>query len=372
MKKILPFVAIVFLVLSSAQPQQYYVASPLADAHVEAFGGGQGKNTFFKFDVSLPPNCVIIEATIHVTVFEIGSMWDGDMMYIHYTNQLWWESDSTQQVWNDVFWGDTIYQNLPLFGDTIGPAQSVNLAPFVEKEYMDGNQYFSVRMKDPDDPTMFPQLNIPISNLMDSLMVGNIFNDHIIFRPRETGMPFDRPYLEVVYAFIPVIDAVNGAGTLCENEPLSLSASVIGDGPFSFQWQKDNVDIPSGTDSIFTIGTLQTTDAGFYRLIVNSPWAADTSDAVQLIVNTCANISHSIDLLTPDVFPNPGNDIFYISGIEEQVTVQIFSLHGVLVYEKIHQTGNNLLDLSHFDQGNYLVRITGNKVIIEKNLLIVR
>ena len=108
---------IILLALSiSLTAQHTAIISPVADAFISTFGGGEGRNTFFKFDISfLPANIVTTETKLHAWVYFATVNWDGDMMYIHYLNQLWTE-DSTHTMWNIAYWGDTLHQIVGTFG----------------------------------------------------------------------------------------------------------------------------------------------------------------------------------------------------------------------------------------------------------------
>lgn len=371
MKKTLLVLTAILSCLQIVISQTDIFLGPTQDGHIEAFGGGQGKNAFIKFDISsIPDNCLIIDATLRVFVKEIGTTWDRDMMYIHYTNQIWTETDSTQNMWNDIYWGDTLIQNIPLFGDTLGHSHSINLASLMNQDYIQDFQFFSIRMKDPDDPTMVPMLNIPITNSFDSLMVGNIFNDYIILQPRDFGLAVQRPVIFITYIYVPQIDPIIGGGLLCEDVQMELSASVSGDGPLSFIWQKDNIDIPGATDSILTINSLVSGDAGWYRLIASSPWASDTSDAIQVSVQSCASIPNGgIQALT--IYPNPSNGICKVEGLRETVQIDVHTALGRCVQHFFEVENNSIIDLGDLPAGIYTLKVSGTNTSSEIKLIII-
>jgi len=45
-----------------------------------------------------------------------------------------------------------------------------------------------------------------------------------------------------------------------------LEVQVYGSAPLHFQWQKDSLDIPGATNSILTLFSVETNDAGAYRV----------------------------------------------------------------------------------------------------------
>jgi LmbE family N-acetylglucosaminyl deacetylase len=79
------------------------------------------------------------------------------------------------------------------------------------------------------------------------------------------------------------------------SQPLNKNVSVgdtamfrvvaVGQPPLLYQWQKDEVDIPGATDSLYTTPTTVLTDSGLtFRCIVTNAYGSDTSDQAMLAV----------------------------------------------------------------------------------------
>lgn len=66
----------------------------------------------------------------------------------------------------------------------------------------------------------------------------------------------------------------------------SATFSVVASGstPLTYQWQKNNANIPSATQSIFTISQVQLTDAGNYKVIITNSAGSVTSSSASLTV----------------------------------------------------------------------------------------
>jgi glucose/arabinose dehydrogenase len=77
-----------------------------------------------------------------------------------------------------------------------------------------------------------------------------------------------------------------------------FSVVASGTAPLTYQWQKDNVDIQSATQSTFTISQTQLADAGSYRVIVTNAVGTITSSSALLTVNAL-NQKPSAIILSP-------------------------------------------------------------------------
>jgi hypothetical protein len=66
----------------------------------------------------------------------------------------------------------------------------------------------------------------------------------------------------------------------------SVTFTVVASGtePLSYQWQKDAVDIPSATDTPYTINPVAESDAGDYRCVVTNDFGSATSNDAVLTV----------------------------------------------------------------------------------------
>jgi hypothetical protein len=70
--------------------------------------------------------------------------------------------------------------------------------------------------------------------------------------------------------------------TITQGDPLLLRVEVSGDGPYSYQWQKNGSLIPNATHSSFYIPLTRTTDQGSYRVIVSNPLQSQSSEFVNV------------------------------------------------------------------------------------------
>lgn len=86
-------------------------------------------------------------------------------------------------------------------------------------------------------------------------------------------------------AFAPVITNLPASVTLESNDYLSLSPTITGTSPISFQWKKDGVNLAYATNAYFSKGNVTTADSGQYTLVATNLVGAVTSSPVMVTVN---------------------------------------------------------------------------------------
>lgn len=72
--------------------------------------------------------------------------------------------------------------------------------------------------------------------------------------------------------------------TIDLGQPASFSVSAIGQTPFTYQWQKNGVNIANATKRIFSIPSTVLADAGSYRVIISNMGGTATSSAAALTI----------------------------------------------------------------------------------------
>jgi hypothetical protein len=62
---------------------------------------------------------------------------------------------------------------------------------------------------------------------------------------------------------------------------------------------------------------------------------------------------------TVTIYPNPANTTLYLNTTETKGTIEVFDLLGAVVSIKALNQGNvNTIDLTHFEPGYYIIRLT--------------
>ncbi|MFH0865648.1 MAG: T9SS type A sorting domain-containing protein [Bacteroidota bacterium] len=282
MKKLLLSLMIAVAGNTTAIAQHSDTLNPVADVYLVTYGGGLGKNTLMKFDISaVPDNAVVSDAYLEVYVGLVGINWDGDIKLMNVNSQGWLESDQETTLWN-LIRTDTIIQLIG-FGTTAGWTSSVDIKQIFNRDYNQGNSFCTIQLKDPDDPTMAPAMGNPANDSNDSLMSGNIFNDFITFPPHEYIDPSLIPRLIVNYTIAPEIFMQPMNGTTCEGNNTMFNVLASGDA-LTYQWQLNGSDILGATSSSLSINPVTLGDAGNYQCIVSNAVGDDTSNIAVLTV----------------------------------------------------------------------------------------
>ncbi|MDX2033570.1 MAG: M12 family metallo-peptidase, partial [Blastocatellia bacterium] len=78
--------------------------------------------------------------------------------------------------------------------------------------------------------------------------------------------------------------------TVCPTAPTSFSVTAAGTGPFTYQWRKNTVNIPSATADSYSIASTVAGDAGSYDVVVTGSCGTATSNAATLTVNSATSV----------------------------------------------------------------------------------
>ena len=87
-------------------------------------------------------------------------------------------------------------------------------------------------------------------------------------------------------ATAPLITQQPSSITVAPGQPATLSVSVIGDAPLTYQWKKGGVAIPAATGSSYSIASAQPSDAAAYTVTFTNGTGNQTSAPAVLVVGT--------------------------------------------------------------------------------------
>ncbi|HEY8399793.1 MAG TPA: Ig-like domain-containing protein, partial [Cytophagaceae bacterium] len=104
--------------------------------------------------------------------------------------------------------------------------------------------------------------------------------------------------LEYTLTTIPAIVNQPLNQTVIERDPVTFSVTVNGTAPFTYQWQKNGVNIPGANAISYTIPSVSLADAGNYRVVVTNEYGSVTSNAATLTVEPY-NAAPVAKILTP-------------------------------------------------------------------------
>ncbi len=100
-----------------------------------------------------------------------------------------------------------------------------------------------------------------------------------------------------VHILAPIIYQHPGNRIVDWGLPVVFWAGVSGTPPFQYRWQRNGVDLPTGTNAEYFIPSVSLSDEGSYRAIVRNSAGEATSDAAVLTVRTMAPVivTHPVD-----------------------------------------------------------------------------
>lgn len=77
-------------------------------------------------------------------------------------------------------------------------------------------------------------------------------------------------------------------GTIPSGTAFSLTVSLGGTGPFTYQWRANGVDLASATNATLTFSSARISDSGDYSVVVGNSYGSITSSVAQVSVQTLA------------------------------------------------------------------------------------
>jgi len=92
----------------------------------------------------------------------------------------------------------------------------------------------------------------------------------------------------IISGLPPAITTSPVSQTVTAGSNLTLSVSISGSPPFTYQWRKDGIPISSATASALTLTNVQDGNAGSYDVVVTNSVGSATSGAATLTVNAAA------------------------------------------------------------------------------------
>ncbi|HUS34071.1 MAG TPA: hypothetical protein VM680_01845, partial [Verrucomicrobiae bacterium] len=96
-----------------------------------------------------------------------------------------------------------------------------------------------------------------------------------------------------------------------------------GAGPFTYQWRKNEIDIPGATQDEFKIDSASTTDSGSYSVVVANAQGIAVGDPLTLTV-----LPPTPGTVFQDLLPPPGNNNPFVESISMAPDGKLFIPHG--------------------------------------------
>jgi PKD repeat protein len=162
--------------------------------------------------------------------------------------------------------------------------------------------------------------------------------------------------------------AIYGDDTLCVGESSQLSCTGTG----SFTWSPATGLNSTTTQNVIASPTTTIT----YSVQVTDVNGCTGSDVMTVVVDPCTGIAEEHTAAEINVFPNPSSGVYSIDlNTTQPVLVEVYNALGQIIYTESVSTVNGplyTLDLSGAAEGNYLLKVTGEKGIQIQKIQLVR
>jgi gliding motility-associated-like protein len=82
----------------------------------------------------------------------------------------------------------------------------------------------------------------------------------------------------------PSVSSLSPDAAVCQGEPVTISVTAAGTGPFSYQWKRNTVNIAGATSAAYAIVSVTSANAGAYTVEITNACGTITSNASNLAV----------------------------------------------------------------------------------------
>ena len=114
-----------------------------------------------------------------------------------------------------------------------------------------------------------------------------------------------------VFDGVPSITSQPVSVNVFAGSPASFQVTATGTPPLTYQWKKNDINIPNATQSVFSLASAKITDAGTYQVIVSNRAGSVTSNPVQLTI---------VSAIKPSIIQEP-KSLFLFTGFSASLQV---------------------------------------------------
>ncbi|MCK4828977.1 T9SS type A sorting domain-containing protein, partial [bacterium] len=195
----------------------------------------------------------------------------------------------------------------------------------IEKIFIDGevaSQLIETQSIDYDDKPLYISGELDYST--PSFFFSGKIDDIRIYNRALNEFEIQALYHEGDWKIKPTFIMELNDQVVCKNDSIVFEVIVEGIPPIHYQWQKNCVDLPGATDSIFIIPNVQPEDGGEYRCIGTNAYGTGTSNSATL----------SVEFAIPTII------VGHISVVEYQIVLYSVALQEGHTYDFLAEGGN--------------------------------
>lgn len=156
---------------------------------------------------------------------------------------------------------------------------------------------------------------------------------------------------------LPIVIAITNNTLLCTGQSASLTAN----GASSYLWNTSQT-----TPVIVVSPTITTT----YSVTGTDVAGCSNTAILTQSVSNCTGIQVAEALeATVNIYPNPSNGIYNISGLTENTRITIYDAIGQIIYSSIAIDSKETINISEIPSGIYVIHISSKSMSLTKKLI---
>lgn len=180
----------------------------------------------------------------------------------------------------------------------------------------------------------------------------------------------DRAFITAAIVYAPTITKQPASQTVIIGDTASFSVTASGSQPITYQWRKDDVDIPGATDPNLIIDEITTSDFGIYTVVVTNEGGAEVS-VPALVTNATVPPQFLSQLDSQVVAPGATTSFTLVAEGTQTITYQWrrngLNLVNGGVYSGVNTSTLTLTGLTGANSGTYTLIATNSAGSVSSN-----
>lgn len=108
-----------------------------------------------------------------------------------------------------------------------------------------------------------------------------------------------------------------------------------------------------------------------YSVSSNIPGGCTVSTTLSIIVSPCTSVENYSTINYVEIYPNPTNELLNINSTETYSLI-LFDITGEIIYESKEKIGRTILNVSEYNPGLYLLKISIRDVVLNRKIIVER
>lgn len=174
---------------------------------------------------------------------------------------------------------------------------------------------------------------------------------------------------KVGYCQSPIV--LNGPGPqrVCRGGNAQIFVHAGGDGPFQYQWYKNDTLLTGATSFDLNITNAQYSDSGAYVCIIENACGVLVSDTLNFKVEDCTGIEEKeADMV--EIYPNPATDVLFVRSPISFTDYRFLDMSGSIIRSERYL--NDRITVGNLESGSYILLLEGPSNLVRKRFVLIR